>query len=150
MIPPVTPTISAASRFPVITGVTCQGYYTVRLTDITIGKDTVINFELAQKQPLPFKTKGDYIAMNTGSDYRSLILKGINLGSAPPGYFPGEIAYAVTSEMYEKWINMMALAGFNCLRVYTLHPPVFYEKLAEFNQRNPSNPLLLFSGYLAW
>lgn len=146
MMPPVTSTTSGPYRFPVITGVTCQDYYPVRLTDITIGRDTVINFELTKKQALPFKTSGDYIAMNTGTDYRSLILKGINLGSSPAGYFPGEIAYAVSGDMYEKSINMMALAGFNSIRVYTLHPPVFYEKLAEYNQRNPSKPLLLFQG----
>jgi len=40
----------------------------------------------------------------------------------------------------------MAEAGFNSLRVYTLHPPVFYEKLAEYNQRHPERPLLLFQG----
>ncbi len=146
MLPPVTSSASPSNRIPVVTGVTCLDYYPVRLTDITIGRDTVINFELARKQALPFKTAGDFIAMHTGSEYRSLILKGINLGSSPPGYFPGEIAYAVTADMYEKWINMMALAGFNSLRVYTLHPPVFYEKLAEYNQRNPAKPLLLFQG----
>ena len=33
------------------------------------------------------------------------MLKGINLGSSPPGYFPGEIAYAISPEQYEKWIK---------------------------------------------
>jgi len=146
MMPPVTPVIQGKIRIPVITGVTCQDYYPVRLTDIIIGRDTAINFELMQKQALPFKTSGNHIAMYTGTDYRPLVLKGINLGSSPPGYFPGEIAYAITPEMYEKWINMMAKAGFNCIRVYTLHPPVFYEKLAEYNERNPNNPLFLFQG----
>ncbi len=145
-LPPMTASPTSSDRFPVITGVTCTDYYPVRLTDITIGRDTIIDFELAKKSALPFKTDGDYIAMNTGSDYRSLILKGINLGSSPPGCFPGEIAYAITPDMYEKWINMMALAGFNSLRIYTLHPPAFYEKLAEYNQRNPRKPLLLFQG----
>ncbi len=146
MMPPVTPVTSGKVRFQVITGVICQDYYPIRLTDITIGRDTVINFELARKQTLPFKTSGDHIAMHTGTDYRSLVLKGINLGSSPPGYFPGEIAYAITPEMYEKWISSMAEAGFNSIRVYTLHPPVFYEKLAEYNQRHPADPLLLFQG----
>ena len=41
---------------------------------------------------------------------------------------------------------MMAQSGFNAVRVYTLHPPVFYEKLAEYNYRHPSNPLFLFQG----
>jgi hypothetical protein len=146
ILPHVAPDVSGSIRIQVITAVTCQDYYPIRLTDITIGRDTTINFELTEKQALPFKTSGDHVAMYKGTDYRSLILKGINLGSSPPGYFPGEIAYAITPDMYEKWIKMMAQAGFNCIRVYTLHPPVFYEKLAEYNQRNPDNPLLLFQG----
>jgi hypothetical protein len=146
MMPPLTPVVSGNIRFQVITGVTSKDYYPVRLTDITIGRDTSINFELAQKQVLPFKTSGNHIAMYTGTEYRPLILKGINLGSSPPGYFPGEIAYAITPEMYKKWISMIARAGFNGIRVYTLHPPAFYEKLAEYNERNPKNPLLLFQG----
>jgi hypothetical protein len=40
----------------------------------------------------------------------------------------------------------MAEAGFNSLRVYTLHPPVFYEELANYNYRHPDKPLLLFQG----
>ncbi len=146
MMPPAIPAPSGQFRFPVITSVTCNYYYPVRLTDITIGRDTVVNIELALKQEVPFKTLGNHIAMQTGSDYRSLMLKGINLGSSPPGYFPGEIGYAISPHQYEKWIKEMADAGFNCLRVYTLHPPVFYEKLADYNQRHPDNPLLLFQG----
>jgi hypothetical protein len=48
--------------------------------------------------------------------------------------------------VYENWIREMAEAGFNSIRVYTLHPPVFYEKLANYNERHPDNPLLLFQG----
>jgi hypothetical protein len=146
MMPPVTMPFTGQIRFPVLTSVTRDNYYPVRLTDITIGKDTVINFELTMKQEVPFKTSGNHIAMLTGSEYRSLVLKGINLGSSPPGYFPGEIAYAISPSEYEKWIEGMAEAGFNSIRIYTLHPPVFYEKLANYNQRHPDNPLLLLQG----
>jgi len=146
MMPPVVLPPSGQFRFPVVTSVTCDYYYPVRLTDITIGRDTVINFELTLKQEVPFKTLGNHIAMHTGSQYRSLMLKGINLGSSPPGYFPGEIGYAISPDQYEKWIKEMADAGFNCIRVYTLHPPAFYEKLADYNQRHQDNPLLLFQG----
>lgn len=146
MMPPVPVTATGQIRFSVITSVTCSNYYPLRLTDITIGRDTTINFELTPKQEVPFKTSGDFIAMHTGSEYRSLVLKGINLGSSPPGFFPGEIAYAISPRQYEEWIKEMADAGFNSLRVYTLHPPVFYEKLANYNQRHPDNPLLLFQG----
>jgi hypothetical protein len=146
MMPPVVIPFPGQYRFPVTTAVTCDNYYPVRLTDITIAVDTIIDFELTLKQEVPFKTTGNHIAMHTGSEYRSLVLKGINLGSSPPGYFPGEIAYAISPAEYENWIEAMADAGFNSLRVYTLHPPVFYEKLANYNQRHPDHPLLLFQG----
>jgi len=146
MLPPMIIPFSGSVRVPVVTSVTCNSYYPVRLTDITIGKDTTINFELTQKQELPFKTQGSNIAMHTGSGYESLVLKGINLGSSPPGYWPGEIAYAISGAQYEDWIRRMAESGFNCIRLYTLHPPVFYEKLANYNERHPDNTLLLFQG----
>ncbi|MBG0860727.1 MAG: hypothetical protein IQL11_14595 [Bacteroidales bacterium] len=150
LVPVVTPVQTVPPmdivRFPVISSVTCKDYYPVRLTDITIARDTVIDFELARLQALPFKTTEDHISMFTESGYRPLLLKGINLGSSPPGYFPGEIAYAISPAMYGKWIRQMAEAGFNSIRIYTLHPPVFYEKLAEYNERHQDDPLLLFQG----
>ncbi len=145
-IPAAGPSAGGSYRVPVITMVSCRDYYPVRLTDITIGRDTTINFEICASVAIPFNTTADFVAMHTGSAYRPLNLKGINLGSSPPGTFPGEIAYAITEKVYEDWIDLIAQAGFNSIRVYTLHPPEFYEKLANYNQRNPGKPLLLFQG----
>ena len=145
-IPNIAPVPSGSYRIPVIAGVTCKDYYPVRLTDIIISRDTIIDFKICAGLDIPFKTEGDFVAMHTGSDYRPLNLKGINLGSSPPGTFPGEIAYAISGKTYEEWINLMGGAGFNGIRVYTLHPPVFYEKLANYNFRHPDRPLLLFQG----
>jgi hypothetical protein len=133
-------------RIPVIAKGQKDGYYTVRLTDISLAQDTIIDFVLQPVIKIPYKTNDTSIAQNTAGEFKSMILKGVNLGSSPPGYFPGEIAYAITPAMYERWISMMAQSGFNAVRVYTLHPPVFYEKLAEYNYRHPSNPLILFQG----
>jgi hypothetical protein len=146
MMPPGTDMPEPSYRFSITAEVTEKNYYPVRLTDITLEQDTVIDFILTPRNIMPFKVLGDYIARYTDGDYRPVVLKGINLGSSPPGYFPGEIAYAITAEMYERWIKRIAEAGFNSIRVYTLHPPVFYEKLAEYNQRHPDRPLLLFQG----
>lgn len=123
-----------------------DGYYTLRLTDISLTGDTTIDFVMQPIISIPFKVTETSLARNTGEEFQSMILKGINLGSSPPGYFPGEIAYAITPVMYERWISMMGQSGFNAIRVYTLHPPVFYEKLAEYNYRHPSDPLFLFQG----
>ena len=68
MMPPVIAPPSGQFRFQVITAVTCDNYYPVRLTDITIAKDTIIDFELTLKQEMPFKTSGNHIAMHTGTD----------------------------------------------------------------------------------
>jgi hypothetical protein len=133
-------------RIPVTALGQKEGYYTLRFTDISLARDTVIDFVLQPVINMPYKANNTSIEQNTGEEFKSMILKGVNLGSSPPGYFPGEIAYAITPAMYERWIGMMAQAGLNAVRVYTLHPPVFYEKLAEYNYRHPSNPLFLFQG----
>ena len=145
-MPAIPPVPSGQVRIPVITTVTCRDFYPTRLTDIIIRRDTVIDFEISAFQAVPFRTQIDHIAMFNGSGYRPLNLKGVNLGSSPPGTFPGEIAYAIPGDLYRKWISRMAEAGFNSLRVYTLHPPVFYEELANYNYRHPDKPLLLFQG----
>ena len=125
---------------------TAQGFYPLRITDIVIRRDTTIDFIIARMEEIPFKTQSDNIAMFTETGYRPLILKGINLGAATPGTFPGEIAYSVPGELYGEWINRIGEAGFNSIRIYTLHPPVFYEKLANYNNRHPDKPILLFQG----
>jgi hypothetical protein len=146
-LPPVVPPAGNGTiHLPVITKVDCQAYYPVRLTDIVIRQDTVIDFVIARIEEVPFKTTADHIEMFTESGYRPLILKGINLGSSPPGTFPGEIGYAITADIYEDWIKKIGEAGFNSIRIYTLHPPVFYEKLANYNNRHPADPILLFQG----
>ena len=113
MLPPDTPMPGPVLRFPVTAEVTAPDYYPVRLTDITLVRDTVINFILTRKNTMPFTVAGNYIARYLDNDYRPMILKGVNLGSSPPGYFPGEIAYAITAATYERWINRMGEAGFN-------------------------------------
>ncbi|HEX2975509.1 MAG TPA: T9SS type A sorting domain-containing protein [Bacteroidales bacterium] len=146
MLPPAQQDNDRPVKLNVITSVSKNGYYPVRLTDITVNGDTLIDFVVSEINRIPFRSQGDHIAMYLDPDYRPLILKGINLGACPPGYFPGEIAYAISPEYYEKWIQRIGQAGFNSIRIYTLHPPVFYEKLANYNQRHQDHPILLFQG----
>ncbi len=74
-IPVIEPAVPGSYRIPVITMVTCIDYFPVRLTDITISRDTTINFEICSSLELPFKTQGDFVAMNTVTGYRPLNLK---------------------------------------------------------------------------
>lgn len=133
-------------RVKTIASVSREDYFPLRLTDIVVRCDTVIDFKLGSFSNMPFRTLNGHIARHTGPGYREMILKGINLGSSPPGTFPGEIAYAIPAAHYEQWISRIGKAGFNSIRVYTLHPPIFYETLANYNARHRDKPIYLFQG----
>jgi hypothetical protein len=79
---------------------------------------------------VPFRIGGDRIEHNSSSG-RKFFIKGVNLGLALPGYFPGD--FPVKRGTYLRWFKEMALLGINTVRTYALHPPSFYEALKEFN-----------------
>lgn len=72
--------------------------------------------------------------------WKPIFVKGINLGLAVPGYFPGE--YPVGKSTYRRWFEQMVSAGFNTVRVYTIQSPSFYEALYEHNEKKISLFLL--------
>ncbi|WP_052571758.1 hypothetical protein [Geothrix fermentans] len=74
--------------------------------------------------------------------WRPFYVKGVNLGAALPGRHPTEFPDRAT---YDGWIREMAEAGFNTVRVYTIHPPAFYEALRAHNLAAPK-PLRLIHG----
>ncbi len=53
---------------------------------------------------------------------------------------------AASREQYARWFRQIKEAGFNTIRLYTLHFPRFYEALDSFNTINAQNPLLFFQG----
>lgn len=90
-----------------------------------------------------FKTQGKYLAVYNGTDFEDIYLKGVNMGLGKPGYFPGEAA--ITKEEYARWFRQISEMNANCVRVYTVQPPEFYEAFYEFNQE-ADEPLYLFHG----
>ncbi|ELZ08316.1 hypothetical protein C479_13293 [Halovivax asiaticus JCM 14624] len=62
---------------------------------------------------------------------------------AKPGRFPGEAA--ITKAEYSRWLGQISEMNANVIRTYTLHPPAFYEALAEHNV-DRDDPLLLLQG----
>lgn len=95
-------------------------------------------------QPLPFSTNASHLTTWDGEKYVPFTIKGTNLGIAVPGTFPGELR--ATAADYSRWFTEIQAAGFNCIRLYTLHFPVFYQTLDSFNRANPNKPLLFFQG----
>lgn len=90
-----------------------------------------------------FRTQGKYLAVYNGTDFEDIYLKGVNMGLGKPGYFPGEAA--ITKEEYARWFRQISEMNANCVRVYTVQPPEFYEAFYEFNQE-ADEPLYLFHG----
>ncbi len=103
----------------------------------------------AQQQPnsdnsIPYSTDATHLTVWNGEKYVPLFIKGINMGIATPGTFPGELAASRAD--YGRWFKLIREAGFNTIRLYTLHYPHFYEVLDSFNVANPQQPLLFFQG----
>ena len=92
----------------------------------------------------PFATDTAQLTVWNGSAYVPFFIKGVNLGVAVPGTFPGEMAAQLND--YARWFRQIQEAGFNCIRLYTLHFPRFYEVLDSFNTAHPEHPLLFMQG----
>lgn len=88
--------------------------------------------KVSSRRGVSFRVHSDQIQIKKGKKWEEFTIRGINLGLGLPGYFPGE--FAVMSGTYLKWFAMMHDAGFNTVRIYTLHPPAFYHALALHNQ----------------
>lgn len=93
---------------------------------------------------IPYSTDSCRLTIWNGKTYIPFFIKGINLGISVPGTQPGELA--ATREQYRRWFAEIKEAGFNCIRVYTLHYPHFYEELKAYNLANQQHPMFLFQG----
>lgn len=73
--------------------------------------------------------------------WQDFFIRGVNLGAARPGYWFTE--FPQDEAVYLQWFTQMGEMNANCLRVYTLLPPAFYQALAIYNQGHADNPLRL-------
>ncbi|MGI6616877.1 MAG: hypothetical protein ACOX36_02275 [Saccharofermentanales bacterium] len=67
-------------------------------------------------------------------EWEPMTLKGVNLGMGKPGTFPGEAA--ITEEEYYRWFEYIGEMNANVIRIYTLHPPGFYNSLLKYNKKH--------------
>ncbi|MCK4991911.1 MAG: hypothetical protein KAS29_15535, partial [Bacteroidales bacterium] len=102
--------------------------------------------ETAEPEPYrgDYAIKEDKFAIWNGFNYIPIFMKGINLGVSVPGTQPGELA--ATTEDYRRWFELIKEAGYNTIRLYTLHYPRFYDELRSYNLEHPQNPLLVLHG----
>jgi hypothetical protein len=71
-------------------------------------------------------------------------LPGVNLGGTTPGHQPGELS--ISAAQYRTWFAAMTWLGIRVVRIYTIHPPSFYQELAAHNRASPDRPLYLVQG----
>ncbi len=71
-------------------------------------------------------------------------LPGIDLGATTPGNLPGQLA--ITPGDYARWLTEMGALGVRAIRIYTIHPPVFYTALARYDRAHPTAPIYLVQG----
>ncbi len=108
-----------------------------------IVEDTFI-FELDEKNiEVRFSVSDGMIRTYEKGEWKEVLVKGVNLGMGKPGYFPGEAA--ITKDEYARWIEQIGEMNANTIRVYTIHPPGFYEALNEYNERS-MDPIYLIHG----
>ena len=82
--------------------------------------------------------------LHTAGGERSF-LPGVNVGGTVPGQSPGEINQ-LNAEQYRRWFRFAGAVGIRVLRVYTIHPPAFYEELDAYNRTHKDTPLYLLQG----
>ena len=92
---------------------------------------------------MPARVQGRAFELPDGKGgWQPVFLKGMNLGAALPGRHPSEFPDKAT---YVGWLRELGELGVNSLRVYTIHPPHFYQALLEYN-RTAKRPLWLIHG----
>ncbi|WML49752.1 hypothetical protein RCG23_07365 [Neobacillus sp. PS3-34] len=108
----------------------------------TIKQDKV---ELTEKDGITTnsRTGKAYIQIQKNGKWKDFLIKGVNMGIGKPGNFPGEAA--ISKDEYLRWFQAIGRMNANAIRVYTLHPPAFYEAFYEYNQ-TAKKPLYLFHG----
>ncbi len=87
---------------------------------------------------------GRFERLAAEGSWRPFYLRGVNVGTAVPGRFPGE--FPDDPVLYRQWLDGIGELGANAVRVYTLHPPSFYRALWEHNRERPEQKLWLIQG----
>lgn len=75
--------------------------------------------------------------------WKDIVIKGVNIGMAKPGTWPGEAA--ISEKEYYRWFEHIGEMNANTIRTYTIHPPHFYKALKKYNERHKVK-LYLFQG----
>jgi hypothetical protein len=123
------------------------GYGEAELQLLTLGIDSGLALPTVgrpENPDLPARTLGDEFEIRAPGGWQSFYVKGVNLGVALPGHFPSE--FPADDSTYMRWLELIAGARANAVRVYTILPPAFYRALKTWNVAHPDSALWLLHG----
>lgn len=98
------------------------------------------------KEPaVPTRAGQQYLEVRQADgSYKPIFVKGMNLSVALPGKHPSEFPHDVKT--YLDWLDGISEMNCNAVRVYTIHPPEFYDALLQHNTAHPEKALWLVQG----
>ena len=100
-------------------------------------------YKFYSNRSVVFEVKGDKFQIYRNGKWQDFLVKGVDMGSGKPGYFPGQMG--ITKEEYALWFKQIAAMNANVIRVYTILSPGFYQALFEYNMLT-DKPLYLLQG----
>ncbi len=86
----------------------------------------------AENVRISSRAYGKDIQINQFGNWKTTYIKGVDIGAAKPGAFPGD--FAVSKKEYQRWFKQIAKMNANTIRVYTILGPEFYEALRDYNE----------------
>jgi hypothetical protein len=93
--------------------------------------------------PLTIVEGKSFLKRSDSGAYEPFFIKGVNIGAAKPGYWPGEFGIERTD--YLRWFRWIGGMNANTIRVYVAQMPAFYDALLAYN-RSAAEPLYLLQG----
>jgi tetratricopeptide (TPR) repeat protein len=96
---------------------------------------------------IPARAALERFEIRVNDAWQPFYVKGINLGAALPGKFPSE--FPPDDSTYGRWLQLIAAANANVVRLYTIFPPAFYRAFKAWNDAHPERPLWLVHGVWA-
>src|SRR3989449_4643950 len=127
------------------------GYEDAELQLLALGIDSGLALPAVVRPVDPdvaARTAGDGFEIRTEGGWRPFYVKGINLGVALPGHFPSD--FPTDDSTYARWLELIAGARANAVRVYTMLPPAFYRSLKVWNEDRKSTRLNSSHGYISY
>ncbi|WP_203248569.1 hypothetical protein [Sporosarcina beigongshangi] len=104
------------------------------LEDFTNNEDVATSFEKTNELHYNARVQNDSFEILKDDEWTPMTIKGVNIGMAKPGVFPGEAG--ITEDEYYRWLEQIGEMNANAIRVYTLHPPGFYNALKRYNEKH--------------